>query len=265
MKMKKIFVLLAAITLVACSSNSNRVSSSSIEGDTNTSSEESQTTSESSINQESSSSVNTTSSTTADSSSNAASSSSSAASSSSQNNSSSSATSSSSNPSSSSSQPSDDNTLTFNFFNPSCGTAGSNTLNDTLKSYMNQVAAFSFVSSVSNANSQIMDTAPEKGYQKLTIGSAKNAGELEFTFVNTIKTITVTALTYYKYYDNANHPDSPSVCYINADENIIDVTAGSDNEPVEKELKVTVNAKKVKLYNKSASNRTYIKTMTFTY
>ena len=246
MKMKNVFVLLAAITLVACSSNSATKTSSSINGDSTTSSDV-QTTSDSSNNAGTSSNtdIGTSSSNPGSSSNNTGSSS--------------------TNTGSSSSQPSTDNELTFGFFNPSCGTAGSNTLNDTLKSYMNGVAKFAFVSSVSNTNCQIMDTAPSDGYSRLTIGSAKNSGELEFTFANTIKTVKATVVTYYKYYNNANHPDNPSECYIINDTNKIDVTAEADNEPVEREATFDVNAKKVKIYNKGASNRVYIKELTFTY
>ncbi|MBQ6731186.1 MAG: hypothetical protein IJR08_04685 [Bacilli bacterium] len=246
MKIRNLFILLTAITLVACSSNTSKVGSSSIEDAPSSSNEATQVTSDSSEN-ESVSSFDDISASSATTSSSVQESSSSSSS------------------NSSSSQETAEETVTFNFFNPSCGTAGSNVLNTTLKNYMNQVAGFTFVSNVSNVNCQIMDTAPEKGYQKLTIRSAKNSGELEFTFASNVKTVKVTAYTYYKYYDNANHPDSPSICYVNSDDNIIDVSAAANNEPIEKSLTVAINSKTVKIYNNAASNRVYIKELTFTY
>ena len=224
MKAKKPFILLAAIVLMACSSNAN-LSSSVLEN--STSSLESEVTSSGGTNTSTSSNEENGSS------------------------------------SSNSSQEST-NSVSFNFYNPTCGTAGSNILNNTLKSYMNEVAGASFVSNVSNANCQIMNTAPSTGFYRLTIGSANNSGELEFTFASTIKSVVVEAETYYKNYNNADHPDTGSICYVNVDTNVIDL-APNGTESVVKEQEFTVNDNKIKLYNKAASNRAYIKTITFKY
>lgn len=223
MKMKNVFILLAAITLVACSSNSsnnlssfeNNQDSSSLAFDNGDSSDIASASNNTDV--------------------------------------------------STSSIVVDGETLSFNFFNPKCGTAGTNALNNTLKNYMNDVAGTTFVSGVTNSNCQIMDTAPSTGNSRLTIGSAKNAGELEITFANNIKAVKITAVSYYKYYDGGNHPDSKSLCYINEDSNVIDVTMTASEEPKEKELTVLVNAKKVKLYNKEGGNRSYIKTIACIY
>ena len=59
MKMKNAFILLAAITLVACSSNASKLPSSSLEGDSSSSSNSVETTSDSSSTTTSTSSNNT--------------------------------------------------------------------------------------------------------------------------------------------------------------------------------------------------------------
>lgn len=239
MKVKKPFILLAAIVLVACSSNANLASSSLENG---ASSSEPEITSSEDAN-------------TSESSAEEASTSSEATSASSEESSSS---------SSSSSQESTDTRLSFNFYNPTCGTAGSNVLNNTLKNYMNEVAGTSFVSDVANTNCQIMNTAPSTGYYRLTIGSANNGGELEFTLATSIKSVVIEAETYYKNYQNADHPDNGSTCYVNVDANVINL-APNGTESVVKEQEFAINGNKVKLYNKAANNRAYIKTITFVY
>lgn len=259
MKMKKLFILLAAITLIACSSNSNHVFSSSIEGDMSTSSEEPQSSVEPSNNLESSPSSNVaTSSVTAYSSSNVPTSSS-------QNSSSSSSA------SSSSSQASDDITLTFNFYNNSslkgCDT---NSLNEKLKTFMNEVASTTFVSSIANSSCQVIANAPTNGDTVLVVGSGSAGGELQLTFTNTIKSVNITAWSYHKPYNDYQtgqpvaNVDAGSSCYVNIDTNLIDLTP-ADGQPVEKVESFEINGKTLKLYNKAAKNRAFIKSITFTY
>lgn len=262
MKMKKVFVLLAMITLVACSSNSNRaVSSSSIEDISSSSIEEtSVTTSESSENEDSISSADESTSSTATSSSESASSSS-------QNESSSSSASS----SSSSSQTTDENTLTFNFYNnnslPGCDTSK---LNERLATFMNQVATFSFVSSITNSSCQVIANAPTNGDTILVVGSGSSGGQLQFTFANTIKSVSITAWSYHKPYTDyqTGNPvanvDAGASCYVNVDTNLIDL-APVGGEPVERTETFEINGKTLKLYNKNQKNRAFIKSMTFTY
>lgn len=239
MKVKKPFILLAAIVLVACSSNAN-LASSSLENSTSslepevTSSEDANT-SESSNEETSTSSEATSASSQEDSSS-----------------------------SSSTSSQETTNSVSFNFYNPTCGTPGTDRLNTVLKDYMNEIAGMSFVSDVSNVKCQIMANAPSDGFNRLTIGSGSAAGELEFTLAVAIKSVVVEAETYYQYYQNDNHPDAGSICYVNVDTNVINL-APNGNTSVVKEQEFAVNGKKVKLYNKASKNRAFIKTITFKY
>ena len=265
--MKKVFVLLAMITLVACSSNSNRVvSSSSIEDISSSSIEEtSMTTSESSENEDSTSSADegTSSNTTTSTSENT--------SSSSQSENSSSSSSASSSSSSSTSQATDENTLTFNFYNnnslPGCDTSK---LNERLAAFMNQVATFSFVSSITNSSCQVIANAPTNGDTVLVVGSGSSGGQLQFTFANTIKSVSITAWSYHKPYTDyqTGNPvanvDAGASCYVNVDTNLIDL-APVGGEPVEKTETFEINGKTLKLYNKDQKNRAFIKSMTFTY
>ena len=239
MKIKKPFILLAAIVLVACSSNAN-LSSSSLENNTSSlepevTSSEDTTTSESSNEETSTSSEATSASSQEDSSS-----------------------------SSNTSSQETANSVSFNFYNPTCGTGDKDTLVTKLISYMNEIAGTTLVSGITNDSCQIMATAPSAGNSRLTIGSSKAGGELEFTFTTSIKSVVVEAETYYKNYNSEDHPDAGSICYVNVDTNVIDLSTNT-SESVVKEQEFAVNGNKVKLYNKAANNRAYIKTITLKY
>lgn len=238
MKKKNIFVLLAAITLIACSSNTNTAPSSSIGGDSSDSSSGTITNSDSSN--------TSTSGNTGTSSNNPAS-------------------------SSSSGQTVDDETLTFNFYNNSslkgCDTSK---LNERLADFMNQVATTTFVSSITNSACQVIANAPTNGDTVLVVGSGSAGGELQFTFVNTIKSVSITAWSYHKPYTDYQtgqpvaNVDAGSSCYVNVDANLIDL-APVGGEPVEKTESFDINGKTLKLYNKAEKNRAFIKSITFTY
>ena len=247
MKINKLFVLLSALTLIACSSNSNTNpgASSSLEPADSSSAvtnPSSQSDAANSSNADANSSL-------VASSSNAAASVSTAA--------------------SSSSAASYTHTYTFNFYDPSCGSGGSNVLDNKLKEYMNETAT-GLVSSVTNSNCQIMANAPETGHNYLTVGSSSAGGELEFTFSTTIAAVTINAQTYYKRYQQngsgpwVTNPDTGSILYVNADANVINL-APEDGQPVEKQLDLTINSNKLKLYNKADKNRAYIKSITLMY
>ena len=171
---------------------------------------------------------------------------------------------------SSSETPVADKTLTISLFNPTCGSVSTEALDARLLEYINQVAATTFVSEVKNSNCQISNDIPNKGEKVLIIGSAKNQGSLEFTFVETIKSVTITAQTYHKPYmdyatGNTNpNVDTDSVLYVN-DTNTVDLKP-VNGEPVEKEYTTELNAKTLKLNSSGEEkSRVFIKSLTFVY
>lgn len=173
---------------------------------------------------------------------------------------------------SSSETPVADKTLTINLFNPACGSVSTEALDTRLLDYINQVAATTFVSNVKNTACQIANDIPNKGEKVLIIGSAKAQGSLEFTFVETIKSITITAQTYHKPYVQTwldpqvtvSNVDTDSVLYIN-DTNSVDLKPVND-EPVEKEYTTELSTKTLKLTNSGEEkSRVFIKSLTFVY
>ena len=170
----------------------------------------------------------------------------------------------------SSETPTADKTLTINLFNPSCGSVSTEALDTKLLDYINQVATTTFVSEVKNSKCQISNDIPNKGEKVLIIGSAKDQGSLEFTFVETIKSVTITAQTYHKPYmdyatGNTNpNVDTDSVLYVN-DTNTVDLKP-VNGEPVEKEYTIELNGKTLKLTNSGEEkSRVFIKSLTFVY
>jgi len=171
---------------------------------------------------------------------------------------------------SSSETPVTDKTLTINLFNPSCGSVSTEALDARLLDYINQVAATTFVSEVKNSKCQISNDIPNKGEKVLIIGSASAQGSLEFTFVETIKSVTITAQTYHKPYvdyatGNTNpNVDTDSVLYVNGT-NSVDLKP-VNGEPVEKEYTTELNGKTLKLSNSGEEkSRVFIKSLTFVY
>lgn len=238
MKISKVLLLASALLLVACNSNAitsseapaSTVISSSVDSSEESNSSTSESTSASSIESSSSSSSSI----------------------------------------SSSEAPVADKTLTINLFNPTCGSVSTEALDTSLLEYINQVATTTFVSEVKNSKCQISNDIPNKGEKILIIGSASAQGSLEFTFVETIKSVTITAQTYHKPYmdyatGNTNpNVDTDSVLYIN-DTNTVDLKP-VNGEPVEKEYTAELNAKTLKLTNSGeAKSRVFIKSLTFVY
>ena len=238
MKISKVLLLASALALVACNPNNitssntpaSTVISSSIDSSEESSSSTSESTSASSIELSSSSSSSI----------------------------------------SSSETPVADKTLTINLFNPSCGSVSTEALDNKLLDYINQVATTTFVSEVKNSKCQISNDIPNKGEKVLIIGSASAQGSLEFTFVETIKSVTITAQTYHKPYvdyatGNTNpNVDTDSVLYVN-DTNTVDLKP-VNSEPVEKEYTTELNGKTLKLTNSGeAKSRVFIKSITFVY
>ncbi|MBP3733118.1 MAG: hypothetical protein J6I84_07720 [Bacilli bacterium] len=240
MKLSKVLLLASALLLVACNSNnitsSNTPASTVISSSVDSSEESSSTTSEST---------------------------------SSANASSIESSSSSNSNISSSETPVADKTLTINLFNPTCGSVSTEALDAKLLEYINQEAGTTFVSAIKNTSCQIINDAPNKGNKVLVIGFASSQGSLEFTFAETIKSITITAQTYhkpYKDYATGNtipNVDANSVLYV--DTNTIDLKP-VNGEPVEKEYIEELNAKTLKLTNSGEEkSRVFIKSLTFVY
>ena len=234
MKISKVLLLASALVLVACNSNaitsSNTSASTVISSSEESGSSTSESTSASSIEPSSSSTSSI----------------------------------------SSSETPTADKTLTINLFNPTCGSVSTEALDTRLLDYINQVATTTFVSEVKNSKCQISNDIPNKGEKVLIIGSASAQGSLEFTFIETIKSVTITAQTYHKPYmdyatGNTNpNVDTDSVLYVN-DTNTVDLKP-VNGEPVEKEYTTELNAKTLKLTNSGeAKSRVFIKSLTFVY
>ena len=238
MKISKVLLLASALLLVACNSNAitsseapaSTVISSSVDSSEESSSSTSESASASSVESSSSSSSSI----------------------------------------SSSETPVADKTLTINLFNPTCGSVNTEALDNKLLDYINQIATTTFVSEVKNSKCQISNDIPNKGEKVLIIGSASAQGSLEFTFVETIKSVTITAQTYHKPYmdyatGNTNpNVDTDSVLYVN-DTNSVDLKP-VNGEPVEKEYTTELNAKTLKLTNSGeAKSRVFIKSLTFVY
>ena len=238
MKISKVLLLASALLLVACNSNAitsseapaSTVISSSVDSSEESSSYTSESASASSVESSSSSSSSI----------------------------------------SSSETPVADKTLTINLFNPTCGSVSTEALDNKLLDYINQIATTTFVSEVKNSKCQISNDIPNKGEKVLIIGSASAQGSLEFTFVETIKSVTITAQTYHKPYmdyatGNTNpNVDTDSVLYVN-DTNSVDLKP-VNGEPVEKEYTTELNAKTLKLTNSGeAKSRVFIKSLTFVY
>lgn len=170
----------------------------------------------------------------------------------------------------SSETPVADKTLTINLFNPTCGSVSTEALDAKLLDYINQVATTTFVSEVKNSKCQISNDIPNKGEKVLIIGSASAQGSLEFSFIETIKSVTITAQTYHKPYmdyatGNTNpNVDTDSVLYVN-DTNTVDLKP-VNGEPVEKEYTTELNGKTLKLTNSGEEkSRVFIKSLTFVY
>ena len=144
-----------------------------------------------------------------------------------------------------------DKELTISFYNPTCGSLSTEVLDTRLATYMNEVAG-------------------TDGEKVLIIGAASAQGSLEFTFAETIKSITITAQTYHKPYKDyvtggtIANVDQNSVLYINENHNV-DLKP-TDEQPVEKEYTEALNAKTLKLSTSTEEkSRVFIKSIKFVY
>ena len=252
MKLTKIALLLAGFSLlVACSPNNENKSTSGVESNTSTSVESSSSSSESreDVSSSSSSAVST--------------------------------SESSSSSSTSSSEPVvTDTTLTVSFYNPSCGSLSKEVINERLATYINEVATTTFVSSITSHDCQVTNNIPTNGEKVLQLGAAASTGSMTFAFTTTIKSITVKAQGYYKpWVDTWTTPGTP-ITYNNTDPNSVleitttgnapktnvDLKPGEDEQPVEKEFTLDINANTLTLGSANEENgRVFIKEITFVY
>lgn len=164
---------------------------------------------------------------------------------------------------------------TVSFVNPSCGTASTESLNDTLKTYLNKIVKPKFVTEVKNVSSQIANGIPTSDTYTLIIGAAAKSGSLEIFFSTPIKEFTITAQTYHKPYVetwNGNREvanvDSNSVLAVTGNASVpvsfIDLKS-EDEQPVEKTVEFKdFNCDKLHLYSANDENgRVFIKEIKF--
>ena len=264
MKMKKVFVLLAAITLIACSSNSNRVvSSSSVEDISSSSIEEtSVATSESSNNEDSTSGEDD------DTSSNTTTSTSENTSSSSQNENSNNSTSS----SNSSSQDTTGNKKTVSFFNG--GYTGSL---DEAKSQTSFVTWFNgddnILSSIVCTNkaqvNYIGNTSDSWRFSTLILGSQNALGTITFSFNVHVTAVKIVVQPYTKYisYNNTYNIDRSATFVFNQEEHDLSVAADYSGETEKTTIECTpnTNENKFTISNKVIGQRVFVHSFELTY
>lgn len=164
---------------------------------------------------------------------------------------------------------------TVSFVNPSCGTASTESLNDTLKTYLNEIVKPKFVTEVKNVSSQIANGIPTSDTNTLIIGAASKSGSVEIFFSTPIKEFTITAQTYHKPYVetwNGNREvanvDSNSVLAVTGNASVpvsfIDLKS-EDEQPVEKTVEFKdFNCDKLHLYSANdEKGRIFVKEIKF--
>ena len=165
-----------------------------------------------------------------------------------------------------------DKELTISFYNPTCGSLSTEVLDTRLATYMNEAAGTTFVNAIKNTKCQVSNNIPTDGEKVLIIGASSAQGSLEFTFAETIKSITITAQTYHKPYVQTwldpqvtvSNVDQNSVLYINENHNV-DLKP-TDDQPVQKEYTEALNAKTLKLSTSTEEkSRVLIKSIKFVY
>ena len=254
MKMKNAFILLAAITLVACSSNASKLPSSSIEGDSSSSSSSVETTSDSSSTTASTSNNTGTSSNNTGTSSNHAGTS--------------------SNGGSSSSEPEDGvkkKTVTFlngGFTNSS----------------LDQPASRAQFVEWFNGSDNILDSITYTGYAQLNyignandswrfstmiLGSQTSEGTITFNFNVHVVSVKIVVQPYTKYisYNNTYNIDRSAKFIFNQEEHDLSVDANytGDTEKTTLECFPNQNENKFKIANKEGGQRVFVHSFELTY
>ena len=166
-------------------------------------------------------------------------------------------------------------TYTVNFYNSSCPTLGTDSINTDLKEYINTTMRNSFVTEIKNASCQMSNDIPTKGEHVLIIGAQSKAGSLEIFFSTPIKNFTITAQTYRKPYVetwNGNKEvkgvDPNSILAVTGDASVpisfIDLTTENE-EPVEKTVEFKdFNCNKLHMYTTNDINgRVFVKEIKF--
>ena len=249
MKMKNLFVLLAAISLVACSSNSQSVFSSSVEDGTSVSSKEDQTSdSNSSTSKESSSNsskASTSSSTT---------------------------TSSSSSSSSSSNTQDNTTTKTVSFLNG--GYTGSL---DEAASKTSFVTWFNgsdnILNSIDCTNkaqvNYIGNTSDSWRFSTLILGSQNNLGTITFNFNVHVTQVKIVVQPYTKYitYTSTYNIDRSATFIFNEEEHDLSVAAdySGETEKVTLNCSPKQNENKFTISNKEVNQRVFVHSFELTY
>ena len=254
MKMKNVFILLAAITLVACSSNSSDLPSSSLEGGSSNSSTIETTSDSSNATTSTSSNNNTaTSSNTAGTSSNN--------------------TGASSNSSSSSKSEGNVKTKTVSFLN---GGFTSSTL-EKAASQTQFVEWF-------NGNDNILNSIDYTGYAQLNyignandswrfstliLGSQNSEGAITFNFNVHVVSVKIIVQPYTKYisYNNTYNIDRSAKLIFNQEEHDLSVDANytGDTEKTTLECFPNQNENKFKIANKEGGQRVFVHSFELTY
>ena len=254
MKMKNLFVLLAAITLVACSSNASKLPSSSLEGDSSSSSSSVETTSDSSKDTTSTSNNTGTSSNNTGTSSNHAGTS--------------------SNGGSSSSEPEDGikkKTVTFlngGFTNSS----------------LDQPASRAKFVEWFNGDDDILNSIDYTGYAQLNyignasdswrfstliLGSSSSEGTITFNFNVHVTAVKIVVQPYTKYisYNNTYNIDKSAKFIFNEEEHDLSVDSSHTGETEKTTIECfpNKNENKFKIANKEANQRVFVHSFELTY
>lgn len=264
MKITKLIVLLASVSILAAcgksTSKSNAVSSNNVVSSSEVATESSQEPS------------------SASSSETVVSSSSTAQVSSSTQTSSSTQASSSTNATTSSSVAVQGNELSVSFFNPTCGSMSKEILSEGLTTYINSLVETPIVSKTTSNDSQITNDIPTAGDKVLQLGASSKTGTIEFTFTQAIKSVTIKAQTYHKPYvqtwviPNVTVPnvDSNSALQITTTGDApvfsLDLRPGEGEEPLEKDITIETNSNILRLHSVNEDNgRVFIKSLTLVY
>lgn len=160
------------------------------------------------------------------------------------------------------------NSYKVGFRNTIAGTNG-DAFNTKVKDFVNQTAGVTFVSAVSNSHSQVASVDDSKGkFTVLQVGSSNDAGKVEFTFSQAVKSIVLELENYNKDYIDSktgqpgSSQDTASKLYVNDATTPIDLAATAGN-PTKKTETVDINSTTLKLEVKAGKNRVFVNAITF--
>lgn len=140
-----------------------------------------------------------------------------------------------------------------------------------LISFMNEKAGETIVSSIDCTNSQIMSidsSSKTPAMKRITIGSAKNGGNVRFNFNVKISSIKVTACAYYKYIDfsGAWNIDNAKM-FINSSANDMGIVpvAGQIQDETVKTFTFDSAVNFLNFYNEEGAQRTFLLKLEISY